>query len=93
MEIKQSISDEPIKECPKCGAEALERLVSQSSFALKGGGWYADGYGTAKSDSAASSSDAGDKKDKKSDAKTETKASDSSTKAETKTKSPDKKAS
>lgn len=30
--------------CPECGGES-KKLISHSSFHLKGGGWYADGYG------------------------------------------------
>jgi putative FmdB family regulatory protein len=30
--------------CPECGGES-QKLISHSSFHLKGGGWYADGYG------------------------------------------------
>jgi putative FmdB family regulatory protein len=45
LEARQKMSDPPLKICPKCGDESLERLVSRSSFALKGSGWYADGYG------------------------------------------------
>lgn len=45
--------------CDACG-EAVRKLVSASSFVLKGGGWYADGYGASKptstSDSTSSSS-------------------------------------
>ena len=48
MEIRQKIADDPLQDCPECGQPALERLVSASSFALKGSGWYADGYGGAK---------------------------------------------
>jgi putative FmdB family regulatory protein len=29
--------------CEHCG-ETAHRIVSQTSFILKGGGWYADGY-------------------------------------------------
>lgn len=29
--------------CPKCGS-TTKRKVSESSFQLKGGGWYKDGY-------------------------------------------------
>lgn len=47
QEISQKISDDALTTCPLCGKEALERLVSASSFALKGSGWYADGYGGA----------------------------------------------
>ena len=46
FEVQQKISDEPIKICPACQGE-VRKLVSMSSFQLKGGGWYADGYGSA----------------------------------------------
>ncbi len=38
--------------CPVCGGNA-KRIISSTSFVLKGGGWYASGYSSA-SDSAAS---------------------------------------
>ncbi|RJP82741.1 MAG: zinc ribbon domain-containing protein [Desulfobacteraceae bacterium] len=34
-------------ECPKCGKTA-KKIMSQCSFELKGGGWYADGYASRK---------------------------------------------
>jgi len=34
-------------ECPKCGQKAA-KIMSQCSFKLKGGGWYADGYASSK---------------------------------------------
>ena len=37
-------------ECPVCNNTA-KRIISLSSFELKGGGWYKDGYGTKKPDS------------------------------------------
>ncbi len=43
FEIVQKITDAPKADCPSCGS-ASERLISASSFALKGGGWYKDGY-------------------------------------------------
>lgn len=43
FELRQKFSDEPAKECPSCGAP-VQKLISQSGFALKGGGWYAEGY-------------------------------------------------
>ena len=43
-EIQHKMSDPAPTECPSCGNEGLERLVSPSAFTLKGGGWYADGY-------------------------------------------------
>lgn len=61
-EIRQRFSEDPIRICPNCGQETLERLISQSSFTLKGSGWYADGYtgggsgGSSKASSTSSSS-------------------------------------
>ena len=46
----QSGYDEREMECPECGTQS-KRLISHSSFHLKGGGWYADGYGGEKSGS------------------------------------------
>jgi predicted nucleic acid-binding Zn ribbon protein len=39
----QSIS-ELYAECPICRVSSTNRLISVSNFALKGSGWYADGY-------------------------------------------------
>ncbi len=35
-------------ECPKCHKMA-KKIISECSFQLKGGGWYADGYASKKS--------------------------------------------
>ena len=40
----QKMSDKPIRICPKCKAKKVEKLISQTSFSLKGGGWYSDLY-------------------------------------------------
>ena len=45
IEVQQKISDEPLSSCPECDGP-LRKLMSMSSFQLKGGGWYADGYGS-----------------------------------------------
>jgi putative FmdB family regulatory protein len=34
--------------CPKCGEKA-KKILSNCTFTLKGGGWYADGYASKKS--------------------------------------------
>jgi putative FmdB family regulatory protein len=46
-EAEQSIKDRPLKKCVSCGEERAKRLVSGGTgFLLKGGGWYADLYGS-----------------------------------------------
>jgi putative FmdB family regulatory protein len=68
FEYMQRMTDPARRKCEACGALALERLISQTSFHLKGSGWYKDLYaspkpgGASKSEGAsdsASSSDAG----------------------------------
>lgn len=43
IEVIQKFSDPPLKKCEACGGR-LEKKLSLTSFQLKGGGWYADGY-------------------------------------------------
>jgi putative FmdB family regulatory protein len=43
FEVSQKITDAPLSECPKCEGR-LEKLISQTSFVLKGGGWYMTDY-------------------------------------------------
>ncbi len=46
-EAEQSIKDNPLKKCEACGEDKAKRLVSGGTgFLLKGGGWYADLYGS-----------------------------------------------
>ncbi len=56
-EVLQKVSDPSPKACDGCGASGtLSRVVSRTSFVLKGGGWYSDLYGSSKKDSGSSSS-------------------------------------
>ena len=48
FEVQQRIADKPLAQCPDCKG-VVKKLMSMSSFQLKGGGWYADGYSTASS--------------------------------------------
>ena len=43
FEIFQKIGDDPLAECRVCGG-ALNKLISQCSFHLKGTGWYVTDY-------------------------------------------------
>ena len=49
FEREQRISDPPVKTCPHCKAKQVKRLISRTSFHLKGGGWYSDLYSKPKS--------------------------------------------
>jgi putative FmdB family regulatory protein len=75
FEREQRITADPIKTCPKCKSRRVKKLISQTSFVLKGGGWYNDLYSSAKKDNKSDSSEgaksesgsdkSGDKQDKK----------------------------
>ena len=43
FEVIQRSADRVLRTCKKCGGR-LEKLLSKTSFVLKGSGWYADGY-------------------------------------------------
>src|SRR3990167_5605094 len=92
LEAFQKMSDEPLKDCPKCNQSTLTKLVSASNFQLKGTGWYATDFkdkgkppaaksAQADEKSAGEGSSAPDKatKDSKSTEKKSDKSSNSST--------------
>ena len=47
QEAFQKISDPPLKTCSHCKGQ-LKKLISHSTFHLKGSGWYVTDYGGAK---------------------------------------------
>ena len=82
FEVEQRITDDPIKSCPSCRSRKVKRLISQTSFVLKGSGWYSDLYSSPKDDKAAAkegsakdsdAKPASEKSDSKSDSKPESK--------------------
>src|SRR6185295_11890113 len=63
FEEMQRITDPPLSRCPSCRRK-VRRLISSTSFQLKGGGWYVTDYGRAGSkggagDDKANSKDSG----------------------------------
>lgn len=77
FEETQRITDKPLSRCPTCKGK-VKKLISNTSFQLKGTGWYITDYGRkGKSDNGSSS-------------KSESKSS-SETKSETKEKPAEKK--
>jgi putative FmdB family regulatory protein len=47
LEVMQKITEGPLRECPDCGG-VLRKKVSNTSFVLKGTGWYATDYASDK---------------------------------------------
>jgi len=87
FEVEQRITDAPIKSCPRCKSRKIRRLISRTSFVLKGGGWYSDLYSssvakddkTAKADSSdgvAANANSEPKTEPKSESKSESKSAD-----------------
>jgi putative FmdB family regulatory protein len=73
FEIMQKITERPLKRCPTCQSK-VTKLISNTSFQLKGTGWYATDYarrdgaggngkGKVSDTKAESSTAAGDKKE------------------------------
>lgn len=57
IDVLQKVSDPTPAACTACGAaNSLTKVVSRSSFVLKGGGWYSDLYSSTKKDGGSSSS-------------------------------------
>lgn len=40
LEALQKFSDAPLVQCPACGESVLQKMISATSFQLKGSGWY-----------------------------------------------------
>jgi putative FmdB family regulatory protein len=65
FEVIQKFSDRALRKCRECSG-SLEKLVSRSSFQLKGGGWYINDYSSSKSASPKPASSSAESKTKKS---------------------------
>ncbi len=93
FETTQRITEKPLAKCPTCKGK-VRKLISNTSFQLKGTGWYITDYArkgksddgksdSSKSDGASdgtSKSTSESKNESKSEAKSESKKSDSSSK-------------
>ena len=93
----QRVTAEPVRECEVCGAET-RRLISATSFILKGGGWYSDGYSRSKSGGSSQTASEGDSGSSKSSEGSGKSSSDTSsespkTSSSDKTSTPSKSAS
>jgi len=75
-EIMQKFSDAPLSICPDCSGE-MKKLISNTSFVLKGGGWYVTDYASSERKKAMESEKNAldkNKAESKEEAKSETKA-------------------
>jgi putative FmdB family regulatory protein len=59
FEVSQRITDDPLKRCPTCRSK-VKKLISNTSFQLKGSGWYQTDYGGKKTDAATKDKPAAD---------------------------------
>jgi predicted nucleic acid-binding Zn ribbon protein len=77
----QRITDPPLARCPKCRRK-VKRLISSTSFQLKGTGWYVTDYARSGGANGGKSGESGsaDAGDKTSDAKADAKSSGKSEK-------------
>ena len=75
FEVMQKITEEPLSECNSCGGE-LKKLITNTSFVLKGSGWYVTDYPSADRKKAldAKKPAAADKDKKSKDSKADSKA-------------------
>ena len=94
VEVTQRITEAPLKKCPNCKSK-VERMISRSSFVLKGTGWYATDYANKGKNNASESSEKasssnGSSSETKSESKTESKPSAESKPASSKSASSDK---
>lgn len=82
FETTQRITDKQLAKCPTCKGK-VRKLISNTSFQLKGTGWYVTDYARkGKSDESKSDSSKSDSASKSaSESKSESKKSDTSTKS------------
>ncbi len=83
FEITQKITDKPLAKCPTCKSK-VKKLISHTSFQLKGTGWYVTDYarkgqnGDAKKADSKSEGKSETKSESKTETKSESKKSESS---------------
>lgn len=58
-DVLRKMSDQPLTDCPACGASSFKKQLTAAGFQLKGSGWYATDFkgAAAAPASAASSTD------------------------------------
>lgn len=80
FEVTQRITEDPLKKCPSCRAK-VQKLISNTSFQLKGTGWYITDYGRGKGSNGDKAESNGNKDSSDSGKSTESKKSEKSEKS------------
>ena len=91
FEITQRITEKPLAKCPTCKSK-VKKLISNTSFQLKGTGWYITDYARKGKDAANGKSDS-KPSESKSESKSETKTDSKSESSSSSTKSGGEKSS
>jgi len=82
FEAFQKITDEPLTQCKFCHS-SVEKLISQSSFQLKGSGWYLTDYANRSSNGSTNKSNASESSEKETKPKASTEAKSTSSESKT----------
>lgn len=70
----QKFSDPLVTECPECGEDEVEQMISAPAVQFKGTGWYVTDYAKKGGSQGASASKSESKSESKPESKTETKS-------------------
>ena len=81
FEVTQRITEDALKKCPSCRSK-VQKLISNTSFQLKGTGWYITDYGRGKDSNGDKAESNGGKDSSDSDKSTESKKSKKSSSAD-----------
>jgi len=77
VEVTQRITEKPLSKCPTCKGK-VKKLISNTSFQLKGTGWYVTDYARKGQNGESKGRDGEKSSDSKSESKSESKKSESS---------------
>jgi putative FmdB family regulatory protein len=83
----QKVSDDPVRDCPKCSG-AVRRLLGVPALQFKGSGWYVTDYGKGRSEASANAGESTATDTSKGDTKDDSAKSATSTESKQKAAAP-----
>ncbi|MDO8282296.1 MAG: zinc ribbon domain-containing protein [Thermodesulfovibrionia bacterium] len=72
IEVIQKMNDEPLSKCNECGGK-LKKMITNTSFVLKGSGWYVTDYPSENREKAMKAKKSAGKKEASADQKKDSK--------------------